>query len=55
MRALALKAGLNAATVCNMEKCSREVSPRTAKAVCDALELPFDQLFDISQGGEVNE
>jgi len=48
MRSLGKKAGLNGATISNLEKKARSVSPKTAKAICDALDLSFDLLFSIS-------
>ena len=49
-RALAIKASLNAATVAGIEKTGRPVVPSTAKAICDALNVPFEMLFTMKEG-----
>lgn len=51
IRAISLKAGLNYATVAYLEKAPRSVAPRTAKKLCDALEVPFDEVFSIDSIG----
>lgn len=48
-RALAIKASLNAATVAGIEKTGRPVAPSTAKAICDALNVPFEALFTMKE------
>jgi transcriptional regulator with XRE-family HTH domain len=48
-RALAAKAGIHFSTATLLEKDGHNVSPATAKAVCDALFVPFDELFIISR------
>ena len=47
MRFLAQKASLNYATVSTAEKCKREVTPKTAKAISDVLGVPIESIFDI--------
>lgn len=49
-RALALKASLNVSTVAGIEKTGHPVAPATAKAVCDALGVPFGALFTFDMG-----
>lgn len=49
-RGLALKAGLNPATIAGIEKTGHPVNPATAKAVCDALAVSFDDLFVVREG-----
>lgn len=49
-RGLALKAGLNPATVSGIEKTGHPVAPATAKAICDALEVAFEDLFVVKEG-----
>ncbi|MDD3229403.1 MAG: helix-turn-helix transcriptional regulator [Oscillospiraceae bacterium] len=51
IRAISLKAGLNYATVSYLEKTPRSVAPRTAKMLCDALGVPFDEVFTIANIG----
>lgn len=46
-RALAIKASLNASTVAGIEKNGHPVAPATAKAICDALDVPFEALFTL--------
>lgn len=48
IRAISLKAGLNYATVAYLEKMPRSVAPRTAKLLCDALGISFDEAFSIA-------
>ena len=47
MRELGRKAGLNIATISNIESKSKSVSPKTAKAICGALAVPFEKIFTI--------
>ena len=47
IRAISLKAGLSYSTVAYLEKKPRAVAPRTAKLLCDALDIPFDEAFTI--------
>jgi len=49
MRGLAEKSGLNCATISRIEQCSKTVNPRTAKSICEALEAPFNSLFEIPE------
>ena len=46
-RALAIKASLNVSTVSGIEKTGHAVAPATAKAICDALDVPFEALFSM--------
>lgn len=56
MRYLAMKASLNCATISTAEKCEREVTPRTAKAIADALGVPIESIFNIQveKAGDTN-
>lgn len=52
-RALALKASLNVSTAAGIERTGHSVAPATAKAVCDALNVPFEMLFTVKiEGGK---
>ena len=52
MRGLAMKAGVHYATVSNVERTGHNVTPATAKALCDALHAPFDDLFTIAEASD---
>jgi len=54
MRSLAAKARIHYATISNLERPGHNVSPSTAKALCDALDVPFDEIFTIIRGGEAS-
>ena len=47
MAALAKRAKISAATVYNLENRRGSVSPTTAKKVCEAMDKPFEKLFEI--------
>lgn len=49
MRGLAVKSGLNCATISRIEQCSKAVNPQTAKSICEALGVPFNALFEIPE------
>jgi transcriptional regulator with XRE-family HTH domain len=49
MRGLAEKCSLNCATISRIEHCSKAVNPQTAKAICEALQVPFNSLFEIPE------
>ena len=51
-RALAARAGIHFSTAALLEKEGRNVAPATAKAVSDALGVPFDSLFIITEREE---
>lgn len=46
-RALATRAGIHFSTAALLEKDGHNVAPATAKAVSDALGIPFESLFTI--------
>lgn len=48
MRELACKAGLNNSTISNIETYRHSVRPKSAKAICDALNSQFDELFEVN-------
>lgn len=48
MRALARKSGLNNSTISNIETHNHSVHPKSAKAICDALNAEFDELFEVN-------
>ena len=47
MRELSRLAGINIATVSNIESKSKPVTPKTATRICDVLKVPFDDLFKV--------
>lgn len=51
-RAFAKKCGLNGATIANIEKHPKNVTPKTAKIICDTLGKDFEELFDIKLTAE---
>lgn len=46
-RQLAKVCALNYATIATAEKNQREVTPKTAKSIADALGVPIERIFDI--------
>jgi putative transcriptional regulator len=44
-RELARKTGLSCSFISQIEKKNRNVSPSTAKKICDALEVDFEDIF----------
>lgn len=46
-RQLAKVCALNYATILTAEKNQREVTPKTAKSIADALGVPIERIFDI--------
>lgn len=46
LRVLGEMAGINYATISNLERGKGSPYPATAKAVCDALKMNFDDLFE---------
>ena len=46
---LAKRIGVTRQTICNIES-GNSASPANAKAICDILEKPFEELFTIEEG-----
>lgn len=46
-RAFYNMAGISSATLCKIENYNTSLLPQTAKKICEALELKFDDLFEI--------
>lgn len=42
---------INYSTICKVEKANSPVTPRIAKALCSALNLNFDDVFEIVDVG----
>lgn len=56
IRALANKSGLSVAAVSKIEQgATKNIRPLSAKKICSALEVPFDDLFIIKVPGGVGE
>jgi DNA-binding XRE family transcriptional regulator len=55
LRALGEKAGINYATIANVERKKESPYPSTAKAICDALGKSFEDLFIICDDKELME
>lgn len=49
LRGLAIKSKTHYSTISNVENVKCNATPRTAKAICDALGKTFDDLFDIKE------
>lgn len=49
LRVLGKMAGVNYATISNLENGKGSPYPATAKAVCDALKMKFDDLFEFKE------
>lgn len=47
MRELGRQAGLNIGTISKIESKSSPVSPKTAKQICDVLQISFDDVFTV--------
>lgn len=47
-RAFAKVAGIGESTIVKICSFDRNPSPRTAKRICEALEIDFDELFEIT-------
>lgn len=48
-RQLALKAGVNAVTIFKIESKGVNPVPKTASKICKALEVTFDELFELKK------
>lgn len=46
------RTGVHFSTVSKIEKHGSKISPGTAKKICDYFNVPFDELFEISEEGE---
>ncbi|PWL85903.1 MAG: XRE family transcriptional regulator [Oscillospiraceae bacterium] len=55
MRELARRAGINIGTVSRLESSRQSVTPKTAKAICDALNRNLNDLFLIDLEDHKNE
>lgn len=51
-RAFARKCGLSEATFIQISNGKQSPRPDTAKKICDALELKFDDIFVIKENGK---
>lgn len=51
LRDLAIEARVHYSTISNIENAKGYVSPKTAKAICSALNMKFDDLFEIVEKG----
>ncbi len=49
LRGLARKSNTHYSTISNAENVRCNATPKTAKAICDALQKSFDELFDIKE------
>ena len=49
LRGLAIKSKTHYSTISNVENSKCSASPKTAKAICDALGKCFDDLFEIRE------
>lgn len=53
LRELGRQAGITAASLSAIERGISKPRPQTAKRLCDALEMEFDELFTVAEREEV--